>query len=99
MAYRIDFSPEADEHIARLKAHQRAKLLDMIGRQLVSQPMHTTRHRKPLRPNPVAQYRLRVGELRAYYDVQEQPERLVVVKAVGLKVRDRVYVGGQEVKL
>jgi mRNA-degrading endonuclease RelE of RelBE toxin-antitoxin system len=96
---RIVFSPEADDHIAQLKAHQRAKLLDMIERQLVSQPMQATRHRKPLRPNPVAQYRLRVGEQRVYYDVQEQPERLVIVKAVGRKVRDRLYVGGVEVKL
>lgn len=30
-------------------------------------------HRKPLRPNPVAQYRLRVGNLRVYHDVQEDP--------------------------
>ena len=57
-----------------------------------------TRHRKPLRPNPIAQYRLRVGSLRVYYDVLA-PERLVLVKAVGFKVRDRVYVGGSEVKL
>jgi mRNA-degrading endonuclease RelE of RelBE toxin-antitoxin system len=71
----------------------------MIARQLVSQPTIETRQRKALRPNPVAQYRLRIGELRVYYDVQEAPERLVVVKAVGLKLRDRVYVGGKEIKL
>jgi mRNA-degrading endonuclease RelE of RelBE toxin-antitoxin system len=47
----------------------------------------------------VAQYRLRVGELRVYYDVQETPERLVIVKAVGIKVRNRVHVGGKEIKL
>lgn len=75
------------------------KLLDMIARQLTHQPTAETRHRKPLRPNPVAQYRLRVGELRVYYDVQRLPQRLVFVKAVGIKVRDRVYVGGKEVRL
>jgi len=101
VAYRIDFSPEADEHIARLRAHQRTRLLDAIARQLTNQPMVETRHRKPLRPNPVAQYRLRVGELRVYYDVQQEeaPESVVVVKAVGIKVRNRVYVGGKEVQL
>jgi hypothetical protein len=31
--------------------------------------------------------------------MQEAPERLVLVKAVGMKVRDRVYVGGREVRL
>jgi mRNA-degrading endonuclease RelE of RelBE toxin-antitoxin system len=99
VAYRIEFSPEADEHVARLKAHQRTKLLDMIERQLISQPTIQTRQRRPLRPNPVAQYRLRIGELRVYYDVREAPERLVIVKAVGIKVRDRVRVGGEEIEL
>lgn len=99
MVYRIDFSPEADEHIAGLKAHERPRLLDAIARQLTHEPTLETRHRKPLRPNPVAQYRLRVGGLRVYYDVQETREKVVVVKAVGIKVRNRVYVGGQEVQL
>jgi mRNA-degrading endonuclease RelE of RelBE toxin-antitoxin system len=99
VAYRIDFTPEAADQIAGLRAHQRARLLDMIERQLVSQPMIETRNRRPLRPNPVAEYRLRVGALRVYYDVRGEPERLVIVKAVGVKVRDRVSVGGIEVKL
>jgi len=99
VAYRIDFSPEAAEHVAQLKVHQRTRLLDMIGRQLAHQPMLETRHRKPLRPNHVAHYRLRVGVLRVYYEVQEARDRLVVVKAVGVKARDRVYVGGKEIKL
>ena len=98
-SYRIDFSPEADEHIARLKAHARARLLDAIARQLARQPTVETRDRKPLRPNPVAQYRLRVGELRVYYEVQGAPDDVVVVKAVGIKVRNRVYVGGKEIQL
>ena len=71
----------------------------MIARQLAHQPTLQTRNRKPLRPNPVAQYRLRVGGLRVYYDVQGAPEGLVTVKAVGVKIRDQVYVGGKEVQL
>lgn len=47
----------------------------------------------------MAQYRLRVGELLVYYDVEQEPERLVVVKAVGIKARNRVYVDGKEIKL
>jgi hypothetical protein len=33
-----------------------------------------------------------------YYDVIAWPERIVVVKAVGLKVRERVFVGREELK-
>jgi mRNA-degrading endonuclease RelE of RelBE toxin-antitoxin system len=99
VVYRIDFSPEADEHIAQLKAHDRATLLDAIARQVAHQPTLETRHRKPLRPNPVAQYRLRVGRVRVYYDVEVAPDYVVVVKAVGIKVRNRVYVAGKEIQL
>ena len=99
MAFRIEFSPEADDQIADLRAHDRARLLTAIARQLLHQPAVPTRHRRPLRPNPVAGYRLRVGNLRVYYDVQEAPRRLVIVKAVGMKVRNRVFIGGREIKL
>ena len=51
-----------------------------------------------MRPNPIGHYRLRIGNLRLYHDVIESPERVVVVKAVGIKVRDRVFVGREELK-
>lgn len=99
MPYRITFSPEADDHLASLRGHERAKLLNGIERRLVHEPKADTRHCKEMRPNPIAQRRLRVGHLRVYYDVQEVPAPLVLVKAIGIKVRDRVYVGGREIKL
>lgn len=52
-----------------------------------------------MRPNPLAPWELRVGELRVYYDVEEQPERLVVVLAIGVKDRNRVMIGGEEFEL
>jgi mRNA-degrading endonuclease RelE of RelBE toxin-antitoxin system len=52
-----------------------------------------------MRENPLAQYRLRVGgRLRVYYDVQEA-KQLVVIKAIGFKDRDKVVIGGEEIKL
>jgi mRNA interferase RelE/StbE len=98
MAFRIEFSPEAEDHTAALTAHERARLLDDVMLQLMDRPAVETRRRKRMRPNPVAQYRLRVGDLRVYYDVSE-PESLVLVKAVGIKVRNKVYVGGREIEL
>ena len=99
MTYRVEFTPEAVDHLARLRAHERARVLDAVGRHLAHSPTGETRNRKPLRPNPVAEYRLRVGPLRVYYDVRPRPALLVLIKAVGVKVRDRVYVGGEEIKL
>lgn len=99
MGYRIELSPEAGDHIAGLSARDRAIVLDAIGEQLAHEPSLPTRNRKPLRPNPVAQYRLWAGKLRVYYDVQETPRALVIVKAVGIKIRERVCVGGREIEL
>ena len=58
-----------------------------------------TRQRKVLRANAVAPWELRIGDLRVYYEVKDDPERVVVVKAVGVKERNRVLIGGEEVKL
>jgi hypothetical protein len=40
-----------------------------------------------------------VGALRIYYDVEEEPERKVLIRAVGIKERNRVRIGGQEFEL
>lgn len=97
--YRIDYSPEAVDHLAVLIARESATVLDVVGRQLRHEPMRATRNRKVLRANPVAPWELRIGRLRVYYEVREEPERVVVVKAVGVKDRDRVRIGGEEVEL
>jgi hypothetical protein len=52
-----------------------------------------------MRPNPLAEWELRVGDLRVYYVVRVQPAPLVVIGAVGRKVGNRVFVGGQEIDL
>ena len=95
MPYRVVYTPSAREHLRALTARQRGNVLDAITRQLVHEPTVQARNRKPLRPNPVASWELRVGDLRIYYDVIEG-DTLVDVRAVGVKVRDRVYIGGQE---
>jgi hypothetical protein len=52
-----------------------------------------------MRPNPLAPWELRVEECRVYYDVVDEPEPVVTVLAVGIKVRARVIIGGEEVSL
>jgi len=73
--------------------------LDSVLRQLSHEPTRATRNRKVLRANPVAAWELRIGTLRVYYEVREDPDRVVVVKAVGVKDRERVRIGGEEVEL
>jgi mRNA-degrading endonuclease RelE of RelBE toxin-antitoxin system len=97
--YEIRFSDEAADHLAALTARQRATLLDSAARQLLHQPAVETRHRKRMEPGRegfVAPWELRVGNLRLYYETHEIPDRLVVVVAVGVKVRNRLRIAGRE---
>ncbi len=52
-----------------------------------------------MRPNPVAPWELRIGDLRVYYEVTTEPECVVTVLAIGVKKRNEVRVGGERVKL
>ncbi len=99
MPYEIEYSPAAEEHLRALTARQRTTVFDAVERQLADQPDVETRNRKPMRPNPIAPWELRIGNLRVYYDIEEQPEPRVTVVAIGKKLRNRVIIGGEEVEL
>jgi mRNA-degrading endonuclease RelE of RelBE toxin-antitoxin system len=99
LRHKIQFSTRALDHLALLRAHRRRQVLDEIERQLAFEPQAATRNRKRLRPNVLADWELRVGELRVYYLVTEDPESLVSVVALGEKRGSRVFIGGEELKL
>lgn len=66
--------------------------------QLAHQPTVETRNRKRMRPNPLAPWELRIGNLRVYFSVEEEPERVVKVRAIGVKKQgNRLFIGGEEV--
>ena len=99
MPYRIEYSPDAEEHMRTLTSRQQAIILETVERQLTHQPTIETRNRKPMRPNPVAPWELRIGNLRVYYDVENEPEAAVYVRAVGVKQRNRVRIGREVIQL
>lgn len=66
--------------------------------QLAHQPTVERRNRKRLRPNPLAPWELRIGNLRVYFSVEEEPERVVKIRAIGVKKQgNRLFIGGEEV--
>jgi mRNA-degrading endonuclease RelE of RelBE toxin-antitoxin system len=93
LPYRIEYSPDVEHHFRVLTSYQRNAVLDAVERHVVHQPTVETRNRKPMRPNPIAPWELRIGSLRVYYDVEEKPELKVAVRAVGVKQRNRVRIG------
>ena len=69
MAYRVVFSPETEDHLRFLTAAQRSLVFSTVESQLAHQPTVETRNRKPMRPNLLATWELRVRNLRVYYKV------------------------------
>jgi len=99
LPYRIEYSPEAEDHLRALTARQQAIVLDGVDKQLLHEPTVETRNRKPMRPNSIAPWELRLGDFRVYYDVKETPESMVYIRAVGIKKRNQVYIGKEVIEL
>ena len=98
-AYRVEFAQSVQAHLRALAAGDRAIVLDAIERQLSEEPLVETRHRKPLRPNPIAPWQLSVGDLRVFYEVGPEANGPVRILAVGRKQRSILTIGGEEVRL
>ncbi len=98
MAYAIEFSPQAREHLEYLRPFDRKTVVLAIRRRLALEPTRETRNRFRLRENPLAPWELRVGTLRAFYDVLED-RRTVLIVAVGRKVGNRLLIAGEEIQL
>jgi mRNA interferase RelE/StbE len=70
MPFAIVLAPEAVDDLRRLKANLRAAVHDAVEAHLRREPGKTTRSRiKRLRGLRRPQFRLRVGEVRVFYDI------------------------------
>ena len=99
MPYTIEFAESVEAHLRAVSARDRTRALAAIERLLTHQPLEETRNRKPLRPNPIAPWELRVGDLRVFYEVSGADTGVVRVLAVGRKRRNMLTIGGEEIKL
>jgi len=52
-----------------------------------------------MRPNPLAAWELRVGDLRVYYRVLEEPKKVVQIAAIGVKKREQIWIDEERVDL
>jgi len=85
--FAIEYAESVGRDLAQLRAYHRRNILDAIEKQLAHQPLVETRRRKPLygltppweHVAPV--WELRIGEYRAFYDVDEA-HRIVKLRAI-----------------
>ncbi|HKI06649.1 MAG TPA: type II toxin-antitoxin system RelE/ParE family toxin [Thermoanaerobaculia bacterium] len=90
---RIEFTKDAIEDLRFLKKLEQRLVVDAIERQLSVSPEVETRNRKPLRPNEVSMWELRVNAFRVFYDIEDG---VVRIKAVGRKEHNRLVIRGKE---
>ena len=97
MSYEIQFVSSAKDQLNGFETTERKVIVAAIEEQLLNEPQIETRNRKRLRPNPLAPWELRVGNVRVFYDVEEPAK--VTILAIGTKNRNKLYIGGKEIQL
>jgi mRNA-degrading endonuclease RelE of RelBE toxin-antitoxin system len=93
VAFEIEITAEADKQLQWLSVRDQRTLEEAIGTRLREDPTTPTNAIKAMRPNPRAQFELRVGNLRAMYNVADGRVAIVVV---GKKNREKLLVCGEE---
>ena len=82
MRHEIILAPEAAEDFKALKAVDRAAVRDAMEQHLRHEPTKTSRSRiKRLRGMRRPQYRLRVEDIRVFYDVTEEAVEVLAIVA------------------
>ena len=80
MRYEIVLAPEAVNDLKRLHAHVRAEVKDALERHLRHEPAKVSKSRiKRLRGVSHPQYRLRVEEVRVFYDITEKVVEVLAI--------------------
>jgi mRNA interferase RelE/StbE len=80
MRYEITLAPEAAQDLRRLKANIRAAVKDGIEQHLRHEPAKVTKSRiKRLRGLSHPQYRLRIDDVRVFYDIVESTVEVLAI--------------------
>jgi mRNA-degrading endonuclease RelE of RelBE toxin-antitoxin system len=101
--FELGFAPEVVEHLAAIERKHYRLIQKTLDEQLLYAPDQETRNRNPVeQPAPFgATWELRFGPgncFRVFYEV-DNSERMVWILAIGIKVRDRLLIGGEEFEL
>lgn len=96
--FRIEFTAEAVEDLRLLRKLDQQQIIAAIETQLPDQAAQETCNRKRLRPNQLAEWELRVGVFRVFYDI-DQDDAAVKIEAIGYKQGSKLFVHGEEYEL
>ena len=97
MEYRISLTESAKGDIAHFEAHEQRIIVAGIIAHLKVEAEVRTRKKKPLRPNPIAPWELRLDRYRVFYSVEAGAT--VKIVAVGHKEHNDLLIRGRKVQL
>jgi mRNA-degrading endonuclease RelE of RelBE toxin-antitoxin system len=101
-AFELVYAPQVKEHLKAIERKYYGLIRQEIEAQLQFEPDVETRNRKPLRRAIAfeAQWEICFGpnnRFRVFYEVDPEAGTVYIL-AIGVKVRDRLYIGGEEVE-
>ncbi|MCB1194090.1 MAG: hypothetical protein KDK90_26880 [Leptospiraceae bacterium] len=96
--YEIEYTQDAINDLKWFKKNEQKTIIDMIDLQLKYEPLLETRNRKQLRTNSTAEWELRIGDFRVFYNVFGKIY-IVEIERIGEKFGNRIFFQGKEEKL
>ncbi len=101
--YRIAYDREVIQHLKAIERKHHPLIREAVETQLAYEPDRPARNRKILLQSTAigARWELRVGsrnQFRVFYNVDAE-NKVVYILAVGVKIRERLYIGGEEFPL
>ena len=97
MRFDVELTHSAERDLAHYTKYEQRVIVKSILRYLQVDADIRTKRRKQLRPNPLAPWELRIGDYRAFYEIEEG--RNVNVIAIGHKEHNDLFIGGEKVSL
>ena len=102
-AFELVYASQVKDHLKAIERKRYGLIRQEIEAQLQFEPEVETRNRKPLKRAVAfgAEWEIRFGSndrFRVFYEV-DRDAGVVYILTIGIKVRDRLYIGGEEVEL
>jgi mRNA-degrading endonuclease RelE of RelBE toxin-antitoxin system len=101
--FKIAYAPQVKKHLKAIEPKYYSLIRAEIESQLEFEPTIETRNRKPLRrPADIeGEWELRIGHenrFRVFYAVDVERHEVLIL-AIGVKEGNRLFIGGEEVKI
>ncbi|MFB2978047.1 type II toxin-antitoxin system RelE/ParE family toxin [Microseira sp. BLCC-F43] len=93
--YEIEFTPESLQDLRYFRKFEQNIIIDGIQTQLIYEPAVETNNRFRRNPPDIAEWELRIGVFRVFYNV-DQIVQIVSVEKIGEEPNNTVFFRGQK---